>query len=167
MEVTSATFADLREKWPRRDPKELCQQFKRLKLPPASAHPRTEFKYVSPTGIVDREGRWLRWQELAKVGIFVQELYIGTEFVAYGNAVAGPGTKGQAVVKTSRLGTILWMRTGRVYSPNPCPELEGVLRVVFPPLRPDVDCGGFQTRRFAPLIPAGPEPLLFDCGPHQ
>lgn len=54
MEVRSATFADLREKWPRRDPKELCQQFKRSKLPPASAHPRTVFKYVSPTGIVDR-----------------------------------------------------------------------------------------------------------------
>ena len=105
------------------------------------------------------------WQELAKIGIFVQELYLGTDFLDHRNAFAGPGTKGQAVVKTQK-GTVLWMITGRVYSPNPDRELESLLRVVFPPFRPENDATGFANGRFPVLTPMS-EPLSFSCAPHQ
>ena len=62
------------------------------------------------------------------------------------NAVAMKGTKSQAIVK-STTGTILWMNTGRVYSPNPDTDLGALLQVVFPPLHPQRARAGARGRQ--------------------
>ena len=108
-------------------------QFQVLKRTPASAPQTSVVKFISPTGLTDIEGRWHWWLELAKVGLFVKSMYANTEYAQYGNCEAGPGSKGQAVVKTNGLGTILWMATGRVYSSNATAQLQQLLEIVFPP----------------------------------
>ena len=121
LQADENTFADLWAKHRPVDPKELHAQLQEAKQDPASTGnvQTVEFKpsQFGTKQYSEREGRWLFWQELGRIGVFVRELYMGTKNWQFSNADAGPGSKGQCVV-FSEQGTILWMSTGRVYRPQ-------------------------------------------------
>ena len=86
------------------------------------------FTFTPLTNGSDREIRWHVWMVLAKVVLFVRQLYAGTAFYSHYNCRAGMGSKGQIVVFNDvghqRLGTIIYMcRTRLLYSPNGEAEL--------------------------------------------
>jgi len=135
LECDVTTFADLRERWPPADPADIHRSFQRLAAAPASADSVTYFSFIAPAGCQDREARWHFWLALADIGYFVQELYLGTNFLADANSQAGIGATGQHVVYAGPdAGTVLWMqRTGRLYTPNGNMDLLRRLRRRFPP----------------------------------
>ena len=159
-------FADLRMKFPPLAPTELQKKFQVLKLTPASTAQTPVMKFSAPSGTTDREGRWHWWLTLAKVGLFVKEMYAHTEYACYANCDAGPGSQGQAVVKTRGRGTVLWMSTGRVYSPNARGGLDQLLRVVFTPF--DAASASSGIIRRGPVASVSPPAALdFSMTPHQ
>ena len=68
------SFGDLKLKHPPTDPVVLHQRFQSLRTTPASQSGTNLVQYRSETGTTDREGCWLWWQELARVGLFVDQL---------------------------------------------------------------------------------------------
>ena len=101
--------------------------------------------------------RWHFWSELAKVGFFVKEYYLGTAYEACSNTRAGPGAKGQQVVYTN-IGTILHMSsTARLYSQNPKGDLTQRLAVHFPPMT--VPPAGFLNHMAATAAGSNPSQI--------
>lgn len=160
-------FADLRIQFPPPAPTEMQVQFQELKLSPASSQQTSVVKFLSPTGLTDREGRWHWWLALAKVGLFVKDMYANTQHAQYGNCDAGAGSMGQAVVKTGGIGTILWMSTGRVYSPNATAHLEQLLRIAFPPFHAASETSGVLMGRMPVTGISLPATLDFSTGKFQ
>ena len=135
--TTLEANADLRQQYPPVDPRKLHEQFQGLKSAPVSAAHVECFKFAPPANLPDREKRWLFWRELAKIGIFIREYYMGTAYEGVNdiqglcNATAGLGSPGQFAVFTDAEGTILRMGTGKLYAPNPVGDLYKRMRVVF------------------------------------
>ena len=156
-------FIDLATKHPPMEPSLLQQQFLALKLTPAAPAGTTTVSFLSPTRTLDREARWLWWLELAKIGFFVKQVYGETK---YWNCIALPGSGGQAVVKTGK-GTLLWMSTGRVYSPNASGDMCQLLCVVFPPFFASAACSDIMLGRMPVSSFSAAAPLDFSLGSNE
>ena len=150
----------LKRNYPPPNPLDLHQQFQLLKTSPKSPPTASTVQFVSPTGSTDREGRFLLWLELAKIGIFVQQLFQSTPYESFSNSTAHPGSMGQAVIKSPK-GTILWMQTGRLYSPNATGDLASLLRVAFPPFCPNRKGQEFGVDAPLPQRPSNAASLSF------
>ena len=160
-ELPPADFLVLRQKYPPRDPVQLQDEFAAAKGCPASPPTAKQVRFDSPTGATDAEGRFLWWLELARLGIFVKQAYAGTTYEQYWNAVAFPGSQGQAVVRTDRC-TLLWMPTGRVNSPNATSETEKMLRIAFPPFDAQAAGNAFAPPAASIEFRPRPAPLRFE-----
>ena len=141
---TAADFADLRAQHPPMDPALLLQDMARLVQQPASPPGTPIVKYVPPEAATPRMAKWFWWMALARIGIFVREMYIHTPFAPAVNAAAGIGTSGQEVVRSS-IGTIIWMKKDkRISCPNGTPELFQRLAWGFPAFNPVADLANFH-----------------------
>ena len=161
-ELACDAFADLRSKHPPVDPAQLHNEFSDRKKTPASPPSTPTVQYCSPTGTTDREGRFLWWRELAKIGIFIKQVYAETPYQQYINASAMPGSLGQAVVKAHALEcTLLWMESGRLYSPNSKNNFDSLLRVVFEPFDAHAHGSEFAPTNAAAQTQHSPQQLAF------
>jgi len=156
-------FIDLATKHPPMEPSLLQQQFLALKLTPAAPAGTTTVSFLSQTRTLDREARWLWWLELAKIGFFVKQVYGETK---YWNCIALPGSGGQAVVKTGK-GTLLWMSTGRVYSPNAFGDMCQLLCIVFPPFFASTASSDIMLGRMPVTSLSAAAPLDFSLGSNE
>ena len=117
---------------------------------------------MPPAGLSEREGRWRCWEEFSRIGIFVAQYYLGTDFSSYVNAHAGLGSKGQWVIfaDISDLGeyTIMRMGSGKVYAANTDDKINALLRIIFPPFP---ERGGVLDSLEPAAAPALPAALSF------
>jgi hypothetical protein len=97
-------FQDMRSRSELDDPGELLKAY-RIKAQTPEAPAGTEkFFFDPPPGSSFPAARWHLWKALARVGVFLRELYTGTDFKAHINCKAGPRSLGQAVIFTDTYG---------------------------------------------------------------
>ena len=109
--------------------------------------------------------RWHWWRELAKVQIYVKELYLYTQWSTRINSSA-TGNPGQEVVRTP-YGTVTWVPSDkRIVAPTLNRRLQVLITTAFPPWDPSTDMQRRYHRgripiRIANLLNAQGTPALF------
>ena len=130
---------ELRSRFAPDDPVKLLEAFRQKTKSPEAPAGTEKFTFHPPPGSSFPEARWHLWKSLARVAVFIRELYTDTDYKPYINSKAGPGSSGQAVVYSND-GTIIWIPSSkRLYSPNASGDLIKRLAVFFSPLQTEAE----------------------------
>ena len=78
----------------------------------------TVFHFNAQQRKSDREARWHAWEFLSKVGCFVLQYYLGTDFKGFGNATAGLGGEICDLHRFQRHATVDGKREGSIAQPR-------------------------------------------------
>ena len=133
-------FYDLRKSHTPLDPKELELSFVYLVQEPRSLEGWPIFKFATGADKSMRLKRWLWWLALARIGIYVKELYTLTDHANLVNAIIADHPE--------VVGTVCWFtEDNRIDSPNANTTLWWRLKVGVRPRGPAVDIGAYRGRR--------------------
>ena len=109
--VLFADYADLRRLYPPVDPRRAKEDYVAMAASPRAPPNTMICKFEAPNMTDLKERRWLWWQALSRVKVFVEGHYLHTPYQQEINATSS-GNVGQLVVRCG-LGTITWVPNDR------------------------------------------------------